>query len=132
MEDSTTKQVKRIPNPTGKGGFQERPQDRSDGRWSKDNSFSYWLNYFKSLTTKEFFEWEKANPSDMRTVASDLAYARVMKARNELKEFQEVANRTEGMPVKKMEVLGKIDTTLSQEEEEEINEFIRDIKQSRK
>ncbi len=93
---------------------------------SKDISFSYWLNYFKSLTTKEFFEWEKANPSDMRTVASDLAYARVMKARNELKEFQEVANRTEGMPVKKMEVLGKIDTTLSQEEEKEIDEYLNE------
>jgi len=100
----TTKQVRKIPNPTGKGGFQERPQDRSDGRWSKENSFSYWMNFFKQLDKEEFLTWEKDNPK--HSMAASLAYARVFKSRSELKEFQEVANRTEGMPTQRTEHSG--------------------------
>lgn len=83
-------------NPTGKGGFQERPQDRSDGRWSKDNSFSYWMNFFKHLTVQDFKAYERTKPEDERTVAESIAYARVAKSRNNLVEFKEVADRTEG------------------------------------
>jgi hypothetical protein len=104
----TTKQVSEVTppekrNPTGKGGFGDNPQNRSDGRWSKENSFSYWMNYFKSLTVRQFFLYESTKPEDERTVAESLAYARVSKSRNDLKEFQEVANRTEGMPVRRHE-----------------------------
>jgi hypothetical protein len=107
-EKLTSKQVKTKNedmnrNPEGKGGFKDNPQNRSDGRWSKENSFSYWMNYFKSLTIKAFFEYERTKPEDERTVAESLAYARVAKSRNDLKEFQEVANRTEGMPVRRHE-----------------------------
>jgi hypothetical protein len=108
MSKETTNQVtppeKR--NPTGKGGFAEHPENRSDGRWSKDNSFSYWMNYFKTLTPKEFEVWQKENPSDKRTIAADLAARRIIKAQNDLKEFQEIANRTEGKPEQPVKVLG--------------------------
>lgn len=100
----TTKQVtppeKR--NPTGKGGFGDNPQNRSDGRWSKENSFSYWLNYFKTLPIKEFQEYQEKH-EDM-SMAALAAYARANKMVKDLREFQEVANRTEGMPKQSFEM----------------------------
>ena len=93
-------------NPTGKGGFGDNPQNRSDGRWSKENSFTYWLNYFKHLTVTEFEQYKVNKPKSERTVAEQLAYNRVAKATDELKEFQEVANRTEGKPKETMQLSG--------------------------
>lgn len=83
-------------NPTGKGGFQERPEDRVDGRWRKEDSFSYWLNKFKAMNHDEFFSWLNDVPESERTVAQDIAYARIRKAWDDLQEFKEVADRTEG------------------------------------
>lgn len=105
----TSKQVNMNRNPTGKGGFQERPQDRSDGRWSKDNSFSYWMNFFKAMNAEEFKNFEKNISEKDVSVAQSLAYARVFKARTDLREFECVANRTEGMPVKRTEISGPDD-----------------------
>lgn len=92
------------PNPTGKGGFADHPENRSDGHWDKNNSFSYWMNFFKQLGTKQFLSWEKDNPE--HTMAASLAYAHVFKARFDLKEFEVVANRTEGMPKSSLELSG--------------------------
>ena len=105
----TTKQDLKFPyiNPTGKGGFGDNPQNRSNGRWSKENSFSYWLNFFKNLTVAELKEWLDNNPENVRTVAANLAYARVAKSVKSLKEFQEVANRSEGLPIRRQEITGK-------------------------
>jgi hypothetical protein len=85
-------------NPEGKGGFQDHPELRSDGRWSKDNSFSYWMNFFKAMTVKDFKAYDSIKPEEERTMAEELAYVRVIKSRKELAEFQVLANRTEGMP----------------------------------
>ena len=95
INSSTTNQVN---NPSGKGGFGEHPELRSNGRWSKENSFTYWMNYFKSLSVEEFKKYEDKKSEKERTMAEMLAYARVFKARSDLKEFEVVANRTEGMP----------------------------------
>ena len=92
-----------VPNPTGKGGFVDNPQNRSNGRWSKENSFSYWYNFFKHMSVKEFKDYEKKKPDDERSVAESLAYMRVHRARNDLREFQEVADRTEGRPTQRVE-----------------------------
>lgn len=85
-------------NPTGKGGFGDHPENRSNGRWDKNNSFSYWFNFFKHLSVSEMKKWLEQNPEDKRTVAADLAYRRVYNSQKDLKEFQEVADRTEGRP----------------------------------
>lgn len=86
-------------NPEGKGGFKDHPENINvGGRPKNQESFAYWMNYFKNLSTKEFLKWEKENPDSTRNVAADLVYARMIKARNDLREFQEIANRTEGMP----------------------------------
>ncbi len=105
MDDSATNQVEKTSNnPTGIGGFKHNPQNRSDGRWSKDNSFSYWYNKFKAMTVTELKQWMADNPEDVRSVASDLAYRRVFNSQKDLKEFQEVADRSEGKARASMDI----------------------------
>jgi len=107
MSESTTKQERDyIPNPTGKGGFGDNPNHRSDGRWSKENSFSYWMNKFKSLSPKEFKNY-KIEHKDEMTMAALGAYARVKNMSKSMIEFKEVADRTEGKPVQSVIVEDK-------------------------
>ena len=115
-KEITTKQV---PNPTGKGGFGEHPENRNDGRWDKNNSFSYWLNYFKSITIPEFKAYKDTHP-DM-TMSALAAYARAGKMIEDLGEFQVVANRTEGMPKQSIEygvdeTIGEIEVKITKHE----------------
>jgi len=101
----TTEPVKRVPNPTGKGGFGEHPQNANPGgRPKNQESFSYWLNYFKNISITEFLNWPVNNPEETRTVAAELAYNRMFNARKDLAEFKEVANRTEGMPMQTADI----------------------------
>ena len=97
---SQTKSMNR--NPDGKGGFSEHPENRADGRWSKENSYSYWLNYFKNLTEKEFLAYKKKRKG--MSMAAVAAYERVFQATEKLEEFREVANRTEGMPKQSLQL----------------------------
>jgi len=83
-------------NPTGKGGFSENPQNiNPGGRTKNQQSFSYWMNYFKNLTNEEFKAWGKL-PDGSKYVAASLAYERVKNSQKEIQEFKEVADRTEG------------------------------------
>jgi len=91
-------------NRAGKGGFQEHPENRSNGRWKKETSFSYWLNFFKTLPLQEFSQYKRKNPE--MCMAALAAWARVSKAIEKLDEFREVANRTEGMPTQRTEITG--------------------------
>lgn len=99
MVDKTTEQVvkKKAPNPTGKGGFKEHPElINAGGRPKNIERFDYWLQVFKDLSKKEFDKLENQKKGDW-PMAKFTAYERYKKIR-ELREFQEVANRTEGMP----------------------------------
>lgn len=88
---------KKVPNPTGKGGFGDRPEDiNAGGRPKNQESFTWWMNFFKNMNVKDFLSWGTATPEDERVVAADLAYNRVFNARKDLAEFKEVADRTEG------------------------------------
>lgn len=97
----TSNQV--VPNPTGKGGFIDHPENRSDGRWNPKNTFSFQMNRFKNMTIAELEEWNKTTPKNTRTVAEDLAFRRVLNATDRLDEFKEVADRTEGKAVQRVE-----------------------------
>lgn len=97
---ATSKQVstgkkKKAPNPTGKGGFQERPQDRNSGHWKPENTISYQYRRFLSMTPKQLADWSKT-PPEQRTVAMDLAYERIRASRKSLPDIREVTDRTEG------------------------------------
>lgn len=134
MDDKTTEQVNNVPNPTGKGGFEDHPENRNNGgRYPRSESFTYWMEYFKAMSVSQFLEWEKLIPDTERTVAQDLAYRRVFNSRKNLKEFKEVANRTEGMPIKRTEVTGadggQIDVLLNQIERTNYDDVARKAKE---
>ena len=111
--DITTNQVRTPPNPTGKGGFGDHPENISPGGWSKENSYSYWQNYFKNLTSREFQVFPTNNPN--MTMAAVGAYARVAKSITDRQEFEGVANRTEGMPVVKSQVDANVNITIDKD-----------------
>jgi hypothetical protein len=79
-----------INNPNGKGGFADNPQNRANGRWSKDTSISYWYNHLIRLELTDFKDF---NPT---TMAQDLAYKAVIEAQAELNYLKEITDRTEG------------------------------------
>ena len=118
MPEQTTQQVNYNRNPEGKGGFGDHPENRNaGGRETNQMSFTYWLNFFKQLTVREFKNWQKDTPEDKRTVAANLAYARVANALNSLKDFREIANRTEGRPIQQIRNSGGLDFNLKKVEE---------------
>lgn len=99
----TTKQVRDwIPNPTGKGGFAEHPEHISPGGFKKEATYGYWLSYFKNLPLDEFVTY----PKKSMNMAAAAAYQRVKKSVENLQEFKEVADRTEGKPIQPTEVSG--------------------------
>ena len=48
---STTKQV--VPNPTGKGGFGDHPENRNDGAWKKEDTPRFKLEQMMKLSEAE-------------------------------------------------------------------------------
>lgn len=90
-------------NPTGKGGFQERPQDRSSGTWDKTMVFSYQYRRFMNMTTAELKEYS-SKPDTERTVVEDLAYSRVIAAKKSLPDVKEISDRTEGKAPQSIDV----------------------------
>lgn len=117
----TTKQVN-PPNPTGKGGFGDNPQNRSDGGWKKEDSYSYQLRLMDRMTVKEFKEWLVDNPEDKRTMAQEKAYYAQVKARKDLQYLKEVTDRTEGKALQVIDqtingelITGAVDNKLAAE-----------------
>lgn len=98
---TTTKQVRDyIPNPSGKGGFQERPNDRSDGRWNKDESISYQYNRLLRMPPEELDEYVP------ETNAQAIAKTRIIAARgdNGLMDTKEITDRVEGKAPQSVDV----------------------------
>ena len=79
-----------VNNPNGKGGFGDNPQNRANGRWSKDTSISYWYNHLIRLSVDDF---ENFTPE---TVAQKIAYNSLVEAHVDLPYLKEVTDRTEG------------------------------------
>jgi len=111
MNDKTSNQVKKIPNPSGKGGFQERPEDiNRDGHWNPEMVFSYQYKKFINMDIEIFKNWKEANPQ--RTMVQELAWGAVFKARTEHKYLQEVTNRTDGLVKQVIENLSPTDNSV--------------------
>lgn len=102
----TTKQAKPTArggnrNPTGKGGFQERPQDRSDGRWKAEDSISFQYNKLMRMSPEQLIEFKP------ETVAQDIAKSRIQAARDKkfgLADTKEISDRTEGKAPQSIDV----------------------------
>jgi hypothetical protein len=131
MEGLTSKQLN-PPNPTGKGGFQDHPELISrDGRPKNAQSFSYWMNFFKTLSKEDFDNYEKNKSDKDTTMAESLAYERVKRSRPNLKEFQEVANRTEGMPKISVETSGEMKVNFSKDLSDDEKKLLEKIIEKR-
>lgn len=108
---TSSNQVKKhIPNPTGKGGFQERPQDRNSGTWNSKMVFSHQYRRFMHMTITEIEEWSKNTPKSERTVVEDLAYNRVIAAKQSLPDVKEITDRTEGKAPQSIDVTSNGET----------------------
>lgn len=83
-------------NPTGKGGFRDNPQNRSNGFWKSEDSIGFQYKKLVRMTVDEFENWIKDNPKEERTIAQELAYKAVIQARKDLAYLKEVTDRTEG------------------------------------
>ena len=106
-EIKTTKDGKPVPNPTGKGGFVDNPQNRNaTGSWSSADSISYQYKRFMKMTNKEFIAFGKL-PDDDKTVAMMIAYSQVLKARGSLNHAKEVTDRTEGKAPQSIDLTSK-------------------------
>lgn len=78
-------------NPTGKGGFQERPQDR--GSWTKDTSPTRWIREFSKLTIEEINEKAK-DPS--LTMVQRIAIRHVLNAYKDPRITTDYIDRLDG------------------------------------
>lgn len=101
----TPKQVN-PPNPTGRGGFKEHPENRNDGRWSSEYSIPFQYNKLIRMKIKKFKNWLSEHPEEERTVAEELAYEAVIKAKKEFKYLVEITDRTSGKSPQTHELTG--------------------------
>jgi len=113
-ENIALEQVKKVTNPTGKGGFQDHPElINYGGRPKNEQRFGYWLQFFKNMTVREFLDYEKSRNNDDMFVAEAIAYDRVKKSRKELSEYKDLADRTEGKAVETNKIIGDSNHPLS-------------------
>lgn len=100
---ATTEQVTTPPNPTGKGGFGDNPQNRNPGGWKKENTISYQYNRFLNMSPEELKAFGNV-PDKERTVAMDIAYSQVLASRKSLPHTKEITDRTEGKAPQSIDV----------------------------
>jgi hypothetical protein len=98
-------------NPTGKGGFGDNPQNRSNGTWNSEDSISFQYKKLIRMPVNDFKNWLQDYPEKDRTVAQELAYNAVVKARKDLKYLVELTNRTEGTAKQSIDVNGDLSVT---------------------
>lgn len=71
MSNKTTDQVGKAPNPTGKGGFGDNPQNRNPGGWKKEDTPRYKLEKMMKMSEDELLKLvqDKDAPYFERTLA---------------------------------------------------------------
>jgi len=92
----TTQQDDMNRNPTGKGGFGDHPENRNPGGWKPEYTFSYQYRRFMNMTVEEFKSWKDKTADSEKTMVEELAYVAVLKARSDIRDRQEITDRTEG------------------------------------
>ncbi|ATW62211.1 hypothetical protein CQ476_10 [TM7 phage DolZOral124_53_65] len=93
---TTNPEKKRVPNPTGKGGFGDNPQNRSDGRWNSEESISFWYNKLGRMSEEEFKKFRPANMN--QRIARYRLKCAAKEDKLALDNTIEVTDRTEGKP----------------------------------
>lgn len=91
VRDSHGRIVSGACNPTGKGGFQDRPQDR--GSWTKNTSPTRWIREFSKLTAEEFNE--KAKDPTL-TMVQKIAIKHILNASKDPRVAADYIDRLDG------------------------------------
>lgn len=98
----TTKQAKNEDmnrNPDGKGGFGDNPQNRSNGRWDKEQSISYWYNKLGRMPDEEYNSFKPANQNQR------IAKSMIEDASSSRPDIvKEITDRTEGKAPQSVDV----------------------------
>lgn len=90
-------------NPTGKGGFGDNPQNRSNGTWSSEDSISFQYKKMSRMSFKELTKWMAEN-KETATVAQLIAYNALHRAQRSLQDLKEITDRTEGKAPQSIDV----------------------------
>lgn len=96
---ATTDQDKHIPNPSGKGGFGDNPQNRNPGGWKKDETARYKLEQILKFTDEEHTAFQ--SQPDTPTFEKRLSIA-VQEGR--WKELDGMINQVYGKPKESVEL----------------------------
>ena len=67
MAKITTRQVKKVPNPTGKGGFGENPQNINPGGEPKNSLKNYVASKLAEMSNEEKEKWLEKHKIDGKT-----------------------------------------------------------------
>jgi hypothetical protein len=96
----TRDQVITPPNPTGKGGFGDHPENRNKGTWNSEDSISFQYNKLMRMSPDELAEFVPV------TVAQEIALARIKQAKKDtgLMDTKEITDRTEGKAPQNIDV----------------------------
>jgi hypothetical protein len=94
-KQNETSKPSKTPNPTGKGGFADNPQNIGSGHWSKEDSIPYQYNFLMRMTTDELSQWARDNQKKM-TVAQAIALNRIQASLTSLPDAKEITDRTSG------------------------------------
>lgn len=100
MIDLTSEQVKaKAPNPDGKGGFADNPQNINHGGRPKNiQRYDYWLQFFKDMKLSDFEKYTLLRPEGEMYIAEAHAYKCIRSSASDVKLWSIVADRTEGKP----------------------------------
>lgn len=86
-------------NPTGKGGFAEHPENRSDGRWSSHFKMDYLLEKYSNYTREEIDkEFQKKSLTAVEYAALVNVVSMMKDSDRGLKTRTFFAERTQGKP----------------------------------
>lgn len=107
-KDLTSKQVKRVPNPTGKGGFRDHPELRNDRGLIKTPTF--WINHYGEKTPEEVLYALKEKPKSEKTMFEEIALAHLVGGRTNPSERKDLINRIDGMPQQKTDITSNGET----------------------
>lgn len=98
-KNSTTDQVRKPPNPTGKGGFGDNPQNRNPGGWKKEDTPRYKLEQMMKLGEEELRKI--AESKDAPLFERKLA---ICIRKGEWREIKEMIHEVYGRPKESVDV----------------------------
>lgn len=98
----TTDQVRKAPNPTGKGGFGDNPQNRNPGGWKKEDTPRFKLEQMMKLSEQELKDicMDLEAPMFERKLANAIV-------NGQWKEIEAMINQVYGMPKQPSDITTK-------------------------